>query len=144
MLPQRPSAFDPDFVPEASHAGPIQPNLHTLGQLTSDARWSEAADRIRDALLRVAWDNKLGQFDQGFSPGGQRDTVRALDCASWGSLFLLAIGESSKAQQAIRHIDQYYASRDGDAVGYRPYFDDRIFPGFEWVEQDTNGDQYVT
>ncbi len=105
--------------------------LHTLGALTGDARWSSAADRIRDALLRVAWDQNLGQFDQGFSPGGQRDSVRALDCASWGALFLLAIGENQKALEALGNVDPYYASRDGDAVGYRPYFDDPIFPGFD-------------
>jgi len=105
--------------------------LRSLGVVTGDSRWSAAADRIRDALLRVAWDKELGQFDQGFSPGGQRDSVRALDCASWGALFLLANGETEKARQALGNIDQYYASRDGDALGYRPYFDDHIFPGFE-------------
>jgi hypothetical protein len=105
--------------------------LHTLGQVTGDARWSGAADRIRSALLRAAWDENLGQFDQGFTPGGQRDPVRALDCASWGALFLLAIGETGKAQQSLRQIDAYYASRDGAAAGYRPYCDDHIFPGFQ-------------
>ena len=70
--------------------------LHSLGEVTGDARWSSAADRIRDALLRVAWDKDLGQFDQGFSPGGQRDAVRALDCASWGALFLLATAKPKK------------------------------------------------
>lgn len=105
--------------------------LRALGEVTGDARWSAAADRIRAALLRVAWDKDLGQFDQGFTPGGQRDSVRALDCASWGALFLLATGETEKAQEALRNVERYYASRDGDAVGYRPYFDDHIFPGFE-------------
>jgi hypothetical protein len=105
--------------------------LRAFGQVTGDPRWSAAADRIREALLRVAWDENLGQFDQGFSPGGQRDSVRALDCASWGALFLLAIGETGKAQQALSHIDEYYASSDGAAAGYRPYFDDHVFPGFE-------------
>ena len=105
--------------------------LHALGNVTGDWRWREAADLIRTALLRVAWDDRLGQFDQGFTPGGQRDSVRALDCASWGALFLMAAGEKDKAQQALRNLDAYYASRDGEAAGYRPYFDDPIFPGFE-------------
>ena len=104
--------------------------LHALGQLTGDARWVQAADRIREALLRVAWDRDLGQFDQGFTPGGQRDPVRALDCASWGALFLLAIGETEKAHEALRNVDKYYASSDAGALGYRPYFDDPIF-GFD-------------
>jgi len=105
--------------------------LRTLGQVTGDTRWISAANRIRDALLRVAWDNDLGQFDQGFTPGGQRDSVRALDCASWGALFLLAVGETEKAAEALRTAEKYYASQDKGVIGYRPYFDDHIFPGFE-------------
>jgi hypothetical protein len=105
--------------------------LRALGQLTSETRWTQAADRIRGALLRVAWDEHIGQFDQGFSPGGQRDATKALDCASWGALFLLAAGETDRAHQALRSAENYYASRDGDAVGYRPYSDERIFSSFE-------------
>jgi hypothetical protein len=105
--------------------------LRALGQLTGETRWTQAADRIRGALLRVAWDEHIGQLDQGFSPGGQRDATKALDCASWGTLFLLAAGETDRAQQALRSAENYYASRDGDAVGYRPYSDERIFSSFE-------------
>jgi len=104
--------------------------LRALGQITGEARWKDAADRIRQALLRVAWDERIGQFDEGFSPGGQRDAVRALDCASWGALFLLAAGEPDKAQQALASVESYYGSRDGETSGYRPYFDERIFPAF--------------
>lgn len=104
--------------------------LRALGQLTGDSRWSDAADRLRHALLRVAWDERIAQFDEGFSPGGQRDAAKALDCASWGTLFLLAAGEPEKAQQTLRSVETY-ASRDGEAAGYRPYSDERIFPGFE-------------
>lgn len=105
--------------------------LRALGDVTGDARWTAAAGRIQDALLRVAWDKNLSQFDQGFTPGGQRDSVRALDCASWGALFLLAIGETDKAHEALESVERYYPSSDGDAMGYRPYYDDRIFPGFD-------------
>jgi hypothetical protein len=104
--------------------------LRALGQVTGESLWSDAADRLRRALLRVAWDERISQFDEGFSPGGQRDAVKALDCASWGTLFLLAAGESEKAQQALRSVETY-ASHDGDAAGYRPYSDEPIFPGFE-------------
>jgi hypothetical protein len=104
--------------------------LRALGQVTPESRWREAADRLRHALLRVAWDERISQFDEGFSPGGQRDAVQALDCASWGTLFLLASGEFEKAQQTLRSVETY-ASRDGEAAGYRPYSDERIFPGFE-------------
>jgi hypothetical protein len=105
--------------------------LQALGELTGEARWSEAAGRVREALLRVAWDERIGQFDEGFSPGGQRDAVKALDCASWGALFLLAVGEPEKAHRALQSVEAYYLSRDSDAAGYRPYFDEPIFPAFE-------------
>jgi hypothetical protein len=78
--------------------------LRALGQVTGDARWTDAADRIRGALLRVAWDDRIGQFDEGFSPGGQRDAGKALDCASWGALFLLAAGEPDKSEQPLGSI----------------------------------------
>ena len=105
--------------------------LRALGRLTGEARWVEAEGRIRSALMRVGWDSHISQFDEGFSPGGQRDAAKALDCASWGALFLLAAGEADKARQALSNIENYYGSRDGDAIGYRPYFDERIYPGFE-------------
>ena len=78
----------------------------------------------------MAWDERISQFYEGFSPGGQRDSVEALDCASWGALFLIAAGEADKAQTALRSMETY-ASRDGDAAGYRPYFDEPIYPSFE-------------
>ena len=105
--------------------------LRALGQLTGERRWTEAAGRIQNALLRVAWDEHIGQFDEGFSAGGQRDAVKALDCASWGALFLLASGDADKARQALNNVESYYQSRDGDAMGYRPYSDDPIYPSFE-------------
>ena len=105
--------------------------LRALGRLTGEARWAEAAGRIQNALMRVAWDEQIGQFDQGFSPGGQRDAGKALDCASWGALFLLAAGDPDKARKALGNLENYYGSRDGEASGYRPYFDERIFPSFE-------------
>ncbi|PYT23020.1 MAG: hypothetical protein DMG57_33175 [Acidobacteria bacterium] len=104
--------------------------LRALLQLTGEPRWKDAADRIRRGLLRVEWDERISQFDEGFSPGGQRDSVKALDCASWGALFLIAAGEADKAQTALRSMETY-ASRDGDAAGYRPYFDEPIYPSFE-------------
>ena len=105
--------------------------LRALGQLTGESRWGEAAGRIRGALLRVAWDEHIGQFDEGFSPGGQRDAVKALDCASWGALFLVAAGDTGKARQALGNVETYYRTRDGDAAGYGPYFDEPIYPSFE-------------
>ena len=101
--------------------------LHQLADLTREARWAEAAERIRRGLLQSAWNDSLGQFNQGFAPLGDADPNKALDCAAWGALFLLAAGEPHKAEQALAAVDRYYASKHGDASGYRPYDEQAIY-----------------
>lgn len=102
-------------------------SLRQLGQLTGETRWIKAADRIRQSLLRATWNEETGQFNRGFHGRGEADTVRALDCASWGTLFLLAGGEREKARRTLEAIEAYYPAQDGDALGYSPYFDLPIF-----------------
>jgi len=104
--------------------------LRHLGQLTHDSEWTSAADRIRDALLRAAWEEKEGRFDQGFFASGARDSRKALDCASWGALFFMAIGENEKARRALESAE-LFLSRDGAAAGYSPYYDQQIYPDAE-------------
>lgn len=101
--------------------------LRQLGELTGEARWSQAAERIRRGLLRGAWNEGIGQFNRGFHASGQPDPVKALDCASWGVLFLRAVDETEKARRVLTAIERYYRARDGAAVGYRPYFDHPVF-----------------
>src|SRR5437660_891805 len=101
--------------------------LHQLADLTREARWAQAADRIRRGLLQSAWNDSLGQFNQGFAPLGDADPDKALDCAAWGALFLLAAGEPQRAQQALAAADRYYVSKHGDASGYRPYAEQAIY-----------------
>ncbi|MFQ5723308.1 MAG: hypothetical protein ACE5G6_02360 [Terriglobia bacterium] len=101
--------------------------LRDLAALTGNARWREAADRLRAGLLRSAWNEELGQFNRGFRPWGAADPVKALDCASWGVFFLLAVGEREKARHALEAVEKYYPARDGEMVGYRPYFDHPIY-----------------
>ena len=97
--------------------------LRQLASLTGETRWSEAADRIRNRLLGSVWNDALGQFNAGFDAAGTPDRGRALDCASWGALFLLAAGEPEKAQRAMEAPDRYYAASSAESVGYRPYSD---------------------
>jgi hypothetical protein len=101
--------------------------LRQLGELTGEVRWSQAAERMKRGLLQTLWNDSLGQFSQGFDSAGALDSARALDCASWGALFLLAAGETEKARRALEVIEHYFASRDGGAKGYRPYFDLPIY-----------------
>ncbi|MFQ5695651.1 MAG: hypothetical protein ACE5HB_06660 [Terriglobia bacterium] len=101
--------------------------LRDLSEVTGEARWREAAGRIARGLLRATWSDELGQFSSGFHPWGELDTTKALDCASWGALFLQAIGETEKARHALEAVEAYYAAQDGELRGYRPYFDYRVF-----------------
>jgi hypothetical protein len=101
--------------------------LRQLAELTGELRWSQAADRIQRGLLKTLWNDALGQFNQGVRPSGSLDSVKALDCAAWGALFLLATGETKKAQRALEVIEDYYATRDGEAIGYRPYSDSPVY-----------------
>jgi hypothetical protein len=101
--------------------------LRQLAELTGEVRWSQAADRIRRALLTHLWNDGLGQFNEGFGASGSLDSVKALDCASWGSLFLLASGETKKARRALGVIEDYYATAEGEAIGYRPYSDSPVY-----------------
>jgi hypothetical protein len=101
--------------------------LRQLAELTGETAWSHAADRIKHGLLQHLWSDALGQFNEGFASNGSLDSNKALDCASWGALFLLATGETEKAQKALDATENYYATRDGDAIGYRPYSDSPVF-----------------
>lgn len=101
--------------------------LRQLFTVTGEARWQKAAERIRERLLSSVWNDKLGQFNQGFTAGGTPDPIMALDCASWGALFLAASGDPERARQALGDIDSTYASRDGMATGFRPYSNSPIY-----------------
>lgn len=98
-----------------------------LHRLTGEPYWQDVADSIRDGLLKGAWNDAIGQFNRGFHFSGTPDPVKALDCASWGVLFLLQNGETEKAATALAAMDKYYLAKDGDLTGYRPYFDHPIY-----------------
>ena len=105
--------------------------LRQLADLTGEPLWSRAADRIKHALLTHLWNDSLGQFNEGFTANGSLDSVKALDCASWGALFLLATGETDKARRALDVTEEHYATRDGEAIGYRPYADSPVYENLE-------------
>ncbi len=101
--------------------------LRQLGELTGQDRWSRAAEQISRGLVRAAWNDAIGQFNQGFGSEGAPERAKALDCASWGALFLLAAGQTEKARRAVGAIEGNYAARDREAVGFRPYSDQPIY-----------------
>jgi hypothetical protein len=101
--------------------------LRQLGAVTGDGRWSRAAERVRTGLLKSAWHPSLDQFIAGFHPDGSPDSTQALDCLSWGALFLTAAGDPERARRSLAVVDSRYAARDGECAGFRPYSDSPIY-----------------
>jgi hypothetical protein len=92
--------------------------LRDIGRLTGDKKLLEASDRIKKNIILKLWDDDLGQFIQGIKADGRLDKKLALDCASWGSLFLCAVGDDEKAKRCLETGAKY---RNIKGIGYRPY-----------------------
>src|SRR5206468_3347779 len=99
-----------------------------LGRVSEAPAYSEAASQIARALGARAWNEATGQMRRGAGPRGW-DSVLALDCASWSSIFLVAAGDRVRAQKALAVADARYASRDPStgALGHRPYVQRPLF-----------------
>jgi hypothetical protein len=93
--------------------------FRALARVTGEARWEAAAARIGAGLAR-AWDGARGQLARGINDDGA-DQGLALDCASWGSVFLGASGDRDRADTAAAIADAAFAARDphSSAIGHR-------------------------
>lgn len=96
--------------------------LARLAKVTGDARYRSAAERIAQALAERTWSAAEGQLVRGVGEDGV-DDVTALDCASWGSVFLAASGDRTRAETAAVVADGRYASVDprSGAHGHVPH-----------------------
>jgi hypothetical protein len=96
--------------------------LRSLARITGARVYADAADRIARALRSRGWSASHGQLVQGFGAQGA-DEALALDCASWGSVFLGVVGEGERADTALAVAEGRYATRDAPsgARGHRPY-----------------------
>jgi hypothetical protein len=101
--------------------------LGGLARLTGEPRYAAAVAAIRDGLLGTLWQEDLGQFAQGVQEDGRLDRTLALDCASWGALFLLAAGEPARAARAVETAERVYRSADRGVGGHRPYHDKPVY-----------------
>jgi hypothetical protein len=103
--------------------------LRALARVTDTRAYADAATRIAHALVARAWSPRLGQFVEGLDASGP-DDAPALDCASWGALFLAAIGDSERAATASTTADTRYTARDPSSgvAGHRPYAAGPVFP----------------
>ena len=87
--------------------------LRDLIELTGKPGYRLALDRVQNALLR-SFNDRLGQFNRGVSPR-EWDELMALDAASWGALFLMAVGEDGQARRAMSTVEQYRNTSSGVA-----------------------------
>lgn len=100
--------------------------LRDLGRLTADARYSEAAERIRTRVLAL-WSETDGQFIQGIHENRTPDTALPLDTASWGALFLLSQGRDAQARRCLEVMESRFAVRVANLRGYRPYGSEPVY-----------------
>jgi hypothetical protein len=101
--------------------------LKSLHGLTGEARYETAASAIQARLLERLWQEDLGQFAQGLLEDGRIDRRLALDCASWGALFLLAVGERERAVRSAQTADRRYVGTDAGVTGHRPYSNQPVY-----------------
>ena len=96
--------------------------LSHLYIVTGKEKYKTLCDLMCKNILRKLWSETLKQFVRGLSDtNGSKDTVRALDCASWSALFLIRIGNDSLAQICLNSIDTYYKNSINGIEGYLPY-----------------------
>jgi len=100
--------------------------LKNAAMLTRKEKYRVAAKQVRRALLR-AWNKEQGQFNRGLRLDGM-DRAMALDCASWGLMFALSIGDKDKVKQLKKAIKKYAVVDGMNKVrGYRPYYKGLIY-----------------
>lgn len=92
-----------------------------LGLAARNERYRRAADNLAGAIVARLWDDRAGQFHQGVDR--RPDPTRALDCASWGAIFLQAIGDPVRARRSYQAAERLYAVTDASrqVAGHKPY-----------------------
>ncbi len=102
--------------------------LRDLGRLTGNDKLLESSEGISRSMILKLWDDDLGQFIQGIKADGSLDKTLALDCASWGSIFLYAVGEDEKAKKGLKSGARF---RNISGIGYRPYRETSVYEDSE-------------
>ncbi len=115
--------FIPGPVPWASveHNIDIFFFLRDLARISGDRKYQSAATLLKQSILQRTWSETFRQFNRGQRIDGA-DPVQALDCASWGAMFLQAIGEKTKAEASLKTVSKYHVKSENHQ-GYKPYID---------------------
>lgn len=105
--------------------------LKNLSMLTGEKKYKEAAALMKEALEIRAWNKGEGQYNRGVRKG-DIDTSQALDCASWGLLFALSLGDQAKVDRFLTAMERYAILDPLEKVrGYRPYYRGYVYDELE-------------
>jgi hypothetical protein len=101
--------------------------LRDLARISGIQKYESAANLLKQSILQKSWNKEIRQFNRGQHINGP-DPVQALDCASWGVMFLRAVGKKSKAEMSLKSLSKYVVSF-GKHRGYKPYVDMLLYEG---------------
>ncbi len=101
--------------------------LRDLARISGDRKYQSAATLLKRSILERAWNETLRQFNRGQRLDGA-DPVQALDCASWGAMFLQAVGQQSLAEASLKTTSNYFV-RSERGGGYKPYINLLLYEG---------------
>lgn len=87
-----------------------------------DSKYLTEAENLAQVILDKLWNEEEQRFNQGLN-----DTAKALDVNSWGSIFLNAIGETEKAQSALKYTEIFKVNKSG-TYGYTPKLNSTVLP----------------
>ncbi len=116
---------------------------HVYRGLGLDITCDNLAWSIGTGIDKFLWDDIAGTFNQGWRPEGP-DRAKALDCASWGALYLIKQARLSadsrhqstadqylgRARRCLEYADNHFRTawsyrtpegKEGSIKGYRPY-----------------------
>ncbi len=115
------------FIPGSIQWASIEHNidiyflLRDLAVLTGEKKYASPANILKQSMVKKSWNEKTGQLNRGQRLDGA-DPAKALDCASWGAVFLQAVGEESKALTSLNSTAGYLV-KSNQHQGYKPYAD---------------------
>jgi len=112
--------------------------LRDLGRATGDSRHLAAASLLRANMPKL-WDEEKGRLNQGMGVTGTLNTGDALDAASWGAMYWIAVGDIERARRSLEYADHTYSntvtiSPTLSVWGYKPY--SGTAEGFDWSTVD--------
>lgn len=114
--------------------------LVKCAQVLDDPDWLDVADALKLYIMEWLWNEGLQRFNQGLKHDQVADVADPLDCHSWGAMFLMAIGETERANiimsdVALEPFKHTVTGPDGtDWTGYSPaYPEDPEYPSANYT-----------